>query len=69
MTEWSLLYLVIFMDENIIVRLEKEKVVTATFRKLSPAKKDKIYKSALKAFGEDIFDRVVLDDIAKTARK
>ncbi len=68
MTEWSLLYLVIFMDENIIVRLEKEKVVTATFRKLSPAKKDKIYKSALKAFGEDIFDRVVLDDIAKTAR-
>jgi AcrR family transcriptional regulator len=56
------------MDENIIVRLEREKVVTTTFRKLNSAKKDKIYKSALKAFGEDIFDRVVLDDIAETAR-
>lgn len=56
------------MDENIIIRLEKEKLVTATFRKLSPAKKDKIYKSALKAFGEDVFESVLLENIAKTAR-
>lgn len=56
------------MDENIIVRLEKEKVVTATFRKLNPAKKDKIYNAALKAFGDADFESVLLDDIARTAR-
>ncbi len=56
------------MDENIIVRLEQEKVVTATFRKLSPAKKDKIYKAALKLFGEDVFEAVLLENIAKTAQ-
>ncbi len=56
------------MDENIIVRLEKEKVVTATFRKLSPDKKDKIYKAALKLFGEDVFEAVLLENIAKTAK-
>ncbi len=56
------------MDENIVVRLEKEKVVTATFRKLSPAKKDKIYKAALKLFGEDVFESVLLENIAKTAK-
>ncbi|HHI02364.1 MAG TPA: TetR/AcrR family transcriptional regulator [candidate division Zixibacteria bacterium] len=59
--------MVIFMDENLIVRLEREKVVSATFRKLGTAKKDKVYKAALNAFGEDVFDRVVLDDIARLA--
>jgi AcrR family transcriptional regulator len=56
------------MDENIIVRLEQEKVVTATFRKLSPAKKDKIYKATLKLFGADAFESVLLENIAKTAK-
>jgi len=56
------------MDENIIVRLEKEKLVTATFRKLSPAKKDNIYRSSLKLFCESVFESVLLEDVAKTAR-
>lgn len=56
------------MDENIIIRLEKEKLVTATFRKLSPAKKDNIYRSSLKLFSESVFESVLLENIAKTAR-
>jgi len=66
MTDWSLLWL-IFMDENIIVRLEKDKVVTATFRKLDSAKKTNIYRSSLKLFGENIFESVLLENIARKA--
>jgi len=66
MTEWS--FLEIFMDENIIVRLERDGIVTATFRKLSPDKKQRIYYEALLAFGSNVFDRVVLDDIADSAK-
>ena len=56
------------MDENTIVRLEKEGIVTSTFRKLNPAKKENIFLTALEAFGTEIFERVILDDLAKAAR-
>ena len=55
------------MDENAIVRLEQGGIVTATFRKLSPAKKEIIYKASLDAFAADVFDRVSLDIIADKA--
>ncbi len=55
------------MDENIIVRLESEGVVTSTFRKLSPAKKQKLYQAALSCFAGDVFDRVSFDTVAETA--
>jgi len=55
------------MDENIIVRLEQEKVVTATFRKLTPQKKEQIYNAALNLFSQEIFDRLSLDELATAA--
>ncbi len=55
------------MDENIIVRLESEGIVTSTFRKLSPAKKQKLYQAALSCFAGDVFDRVSFDMIADAA--
>jgi AcrR family transcriptional regulator len=55
------------MDENIIVRLESDGVVTSTFRKLSPAKKQKLYRAALSCFAGDVFDRVSFDIIAEAA--
>lgn len=55
------------MDENLVIELEKRGMVTATFRKLAPDKKDEIYRAALRCFAGDIFDRVSLDLIAETA--
>ena len=55
------------MDENIIVRLEREGVVTQTFRKLNPDKKNKLYKTAIHAFSTNVFDRVSFDSIAEGA--
>lgn len=55
------------MNENLIVELEKTEIVTSTFRKLAPEKKDALYKSALSAFASNIFDRVSLDEIASGA--
>lgn len=55
------------MDENVIVRLEEEGIVTATFRRLNQEKKKRLYQAALKAFSEDVFDRVSIDAIVKSA--
>ena len=55
------------MDENIIVRLEKAGVVTATFRRLDTLKKEKIFRATLSAFAADTFDRVSLDNISLKA--
>ncbi len=55
------------MDENLITALEREKVVTATFRRLGAAKKLKLYTAALGAFAAEGFDRVSLDVVAKKA--
>jgi AcrR family transcriptional regulator len=52
------------MNENLIVRLEESGVLTSTFRRLSPAKKERIYRAAITAFAENAFDRVALDAIA-----
>jgi AcrR family transcriptional regulator len=53
------------MNENIIVALERGGTVTATFRKLAPGKKKRIYHAALEAFSSDVFDRVSFDIIAQ----
>jgi len=55
------------MDENRIIELEDEGIVTATLRRLSPAKKEKLYRAALREFGENVFGRVSLDRIAAAA--
>jgi len=55
------------MDENLIARLEREGVATATFRRLNPARREKIYLAALESFSVEVFDRVTLDSIAEKA--
>jgi AcrR family transcriptional regulator len=55
------------MDENIIVKLETQKIVTSTFRRLSVLKKEQIYQAAINVFSEKVFDRVSLDEIAENA--
>jgi len=55
------------MDENIVIQLERQKAVTATFRRLDSAKKEKIYRAALEAFSKEVYDRVSLDEIAASA--
>jgi len=55
------------MDENLIVLLEKQNIVTATFRKLDSGKKQVIYETAQDAFSENVFSRVSLDMIAENA--
>lgn len=59
--------MVIFMDENIIVALQRRKIVTETFRRLAPRKKEKIYAVARELLATREFDRVSLDDIAAGA--
>jgi AcrR family transcriptional regulator len=55
------------MNENTVISLVKAGIVTTTFRKLEPDKKELIYRSGLKEFSADVFDRVSLDKIARTA--
>ncbi len=55
------------MNENLIVSLQEQGIVTPTFRRLSPVKKEKLYKTSLQAFSSDVFDRVSLDDLADAA--
>ncbi len=55
------------MNENVIVRLESEEVVTPTFRKLAPQKKEIIWEVGLELFACDLYDRVTLDMVARKA--
>lgn len=55
------------MNENLIVALEEKKVVSATFRKLHPQKKQKLYLTGLNEFAREVFDRVSIDRIADAA--
>ena len=42
----------ILLDENLISELVARGTVTDTFRRLSPDKKNRIYRVAIKLFGE-----------------
>jgi AcrR family transcriptional regulator len=55
------------MNENVIVKLEKEGIVTSTFRKLAPQKKKNIWAAGLELFARDLYDRVTLDMVASKA--
>jgi len=56
------------MDENLFLELERRKIVTPTFRRLDPAKRERIYRAALASFANDRYDRVSLDDVAASAK-
>lgn len=55
------------IDENLVVELERRGIVTATFRKLSPAKKAAVYDAALSELAQAVFEKASLDRIAGAA--
>jgi AcrR family transcriptional regulator len=55
------------MDENLIADMEKRGIVTGTFRRLSPARKERIYRACLDVFAARSYDRATLDEIARRA--
>ncbi len=55
------------IDENLVVELERRGIVTATFRKLSPAKKAAVYGAALSELAQAVFEKASLDRIAGAA--
>lgn len=56
------------IDENIINDLVRRKVVTDTFRRLSPEKKEKLYKTALQQFGKYGYDGLAVDQFCYQAK-
>jgi len=55
------------LDENLILGLAQKGIVTETFRRLSPDKKNRIYKTAIKLFGEYGYDGLAVDQLCKEA--
>jgi AcrR family transcriptional regulator len=49
------------VDENLIAALAKRKIVTDTFRRLDPAKKEMVYRTAVRLFGEYGYDGLPVD--------
>jgi AcrR family transcriptional regulator len=55
------------LDENVIAELAQRKVVTDTFRRLSPEKKEHIYRTAIKLLGKYGHDGLVVDRFCRDA--
>lgn len=55
------------LDENIIANLARKKVVSDTFRRLPPEKKELIYNEALALFGRYGYDGLPIDRLCKEA--
>lgn len=55
------------LDENVIIELVRRKIVSDTFRRLPPEKKDQIYRAAIRLFGEYGFDGLAVDRICREA--
>jgi len=55
------------LDENKIVELVGRKVVSETFRRLPPAKKARVYHTALRLFGEYGYDGLSVDQLCEEA--
>ncbi|MFH1687486.1 MAG: TetR/AcrR family transcriptional regulator [bacterium] len=51
------------LDENLIVELVRRGVITQTFRRLDPDKKERIYRAALKLFGKFGYDGLSVDEV------
>jgi AcrR family transcriptional regulator len=56
-----------FLDENLIAELVKRKVINDTFRRLSTDKKNRIYNTAIKLFGEYGYDGLSIDNLCENA--
>ncbi|MCM2272995.1 MAG: TetR/AcrR family transcriptional regulator [candidate division Zixibacteria bacterium] len=55
------------LDENLIAQLAKQKVVTETFRRLPPEKKNLIYQTAVRLFGRYGYDGLPIDRLCREA--
>jgi len=55
------------LDENVIAELVERKVVSDTFRRLAPDKKELVYRTAIRLFGKYGFDGLPVDRICREA--
>ena len=55
------------LDENIIVELVRREMITDTFRRLSPEKKNLIYRTAVRLFGKYGYDGLAVDQLCREA--
>jgi len=55
------------LDENVIASLVERKVVSDTFRRLTPEKKNQIYRAAIRLFGKYGYDGLAVDEICRQA--
>lgn len=55
------------LDENVIAEFVDSGVIFDTFRRLSPAKKERIYRTAIELFGEYGYDGLAVDRLCDQA--
>lgn len=55
------------LDENLVVDLVARGTVHDTFRRLPPDKKERLYRTALKLFGEYGYDGLAIDQLCREA--
>jgi len=55
------------LDENLILELAQRGVVADTFRRLLPDKKERIYRTAIRLFGEYGYDGLSVDQLCREA--
>ena len=55
------------LDENVVIDLVRNEVVTDTFRRLPSAKKARVYQVALQLFGEFGYDGLSVDQLCREA--
>jgi AcrR family transcriptional regulator len=55
------------LDENIVARLAADKIITETFRRLHPEKKNQVYRASVELFGTYGYDGLAVDRICRTA--
>ncbi|HVP06569.1 MAG TPA: TetR/AcrR family transcriptional regulator [Candidatus Acidoferrum sp.] len=55
------------LDENVVAHMVRRKIVTETFRRLPPEKKELIYRAAIRLFGTYGYDGLPVDRLCKEA--
>jgi TetR/AcrR family transcriptional regulator len=55
------------LDENLILELARRRIVADTFRRLPPDKKERIYQTAIRLFGEYGYDGLSVDRLCREA--
>ncbi len=55
------------LDENLVAQLTRSGIVTDTFRRLPPEKKERLYRTAIRLFGEYGYDGAAIDRLCTEA--